>query len=189
MTVSSAALPDNRYTSVLRMLSKIPRPSATAATMLAKLSSARTMSDASRVTSVPVRPMAMPICASRSAGASLTPSPAIATMAARAFHSRTIRILSSGVALSKQIASVRDSAAELLEQLADGATKGSKRHPVATAALDTPKGRSGGVVDAPGKKHRKPMRTDPGANIADRQAAKMRVADRASGALFNQVAS
>ena len=50
------------------MLSKMPRPSRTAATMLAKLSSARTMSDASRVTSVPVRPMAMPMCASRSAG-------------------------------------------------------------------------------------------------------------------------
>src|SRR5687768_2755623 len=63
--------------------------------------------------------------------------------------------------LAEQIASVRDSAAELLEQLADGATKGSKRNPVATAALGKTKGRSGGVVDAPGKKHRKPMRTDP----------------------------
>lgn len=79
-------------------------------------------------------------------------------------------------ALAKQIASVRDSAAELLEQLADGATKGSKRNPVATAALGKAKGRSGGVVDAPGKKHRKPMRTDPGANMADSQAAKMRMA-------------
>jgi hypothetical protein len=79
-------------------------------------------------------------------------------------------------ALTKQIASVRDSAAELLEQLADGATTSPKRNPVATAALDTTKGRSGGVVDAPGKKHRKPMRTDPGANMADSQAAKMRMA-------------
>ena len=79
-------------------------------------------------------------------------------------------------ALTKQIASVRDSAAELLEQLADSATKGAKSNPVATAALDTTKGRSGGVVDAPGKKHRKPMPTDPGANIADSQAAKMRMA-------------
>jgi hypothetical protein len=79
-------------------------------------------------------------------------------------------------ALTKQIASVRDSAAELLEQLADGATKGSKKNPVATAALDTTKGRSGGVVDAPGKRHRKPMPTDPSANIADSQAAKMRMA-------------
>jgi hypothetical protein len=79
-------------------------------------------------------------------------------------------------ALTKQIASVRDSAAELLEQLAGGATKGSKRNPVATAALGKTKGRSGGVVDAPGKKHRKPMRTDPDANLADSQAAKMRMA-------------
>jgi hypothetical protein len=79
-------------------------------------------------------------------------------------------------ALTKQIASVRDSAAELLEQLADGATKDSKRTPVATAALGKTKGRSGGVVDAPGKKHRKPMRTDSGANMADSQAAKMRMA-------------
>ena len=79
-------------------------------------------------------------------------------------------------ALAKQIASVRDRAAELLEQLARGATKGSKRNPVATAALGKTKGRSGGVVDAPGKKHRKPIQADPGANIADSQAAKMRMA-------------
>jgi hypothetical protein len=79
-------------------------------------------------------------------------------------------------ALTKQIASVRDSAAELLDQLAGGATKASKRNPVATAALGKTKGRSGGVVDAPGKKHRKPMQADPGANIADSQAAKMRIA-------------
>ena len=38
-------------------------------------------------------------------------------------------------ALTKQIASVRDGAAELLEQLAGGATKGSKRNPATTAAL------------------------------------------------------
>jgi hypothetical protein len=37
-------------------------------------------------------------------------------------------------------------------------------------------GRSGGVVDAPGKKHRRPQPTDPGANIADSQAAKVRTA-------------
>jgi hypothetical protein len=79
-------------------------------------------------------------------------------------------------ALTKQIASVRDSAVELLEQLAGAATKGSKRNPVAAAAPGKTKGRSGGVVDAPGKKHRKPTRADPAANIADSQAAKMRTA-------------
>ena len=79
-------------------------------------------------------------------------------------------------ALTKQIASVRDSAADLLEQLAGGATRRSKRTPVAAAAPGKTKGRSGGVVDAPGKKHRKPLPADPGANIADSQAAKMRMA-------------
>ena len=79
-------------------------------------------------------------------------------------------------ALNKQIASVRDGAAELLEQLAGGATKASKRVPAAAAARGKTKGRSGGVVDAPGKKHRKPMPTDPGANMAASQAAKMRTA-------------
>jgi len=73
--------------------------------------------------------------------------------------------------LYRQIAGVRDGAADLLEQLAGGATK-----PAAAAARGGNKGRSGGVVDAPGKKHRKPMPTDPGANIVDRQAEKMRTA-------------
>ena len=54
--------------------------------------------------------------------------------------------------LRKQIAGVRDSAAELLQHLA-AAGKPSTRKPAAT-------GRSGGVVDAPGKKHRKPMPRD-----------------------------
>jgi hypothetical protein len=76
-------------------------------------------------------------------------------------------------ALYQQIASVRDGAADLLEQLA-GATKTSKKKPAVAAGRGGNKGRSGGVVDAPGKKHRKPMPTDPGANIADSQAAKMR---------------
>lgn len=78
--------------------------------------------------------------------------------------------------LTRQTASVRDRATELLEQLAGGATEDLKRERVATAARSKPTGRSGGVVDAPGKKHRKPMPADPGANIADSQAAKMRMA-------------
>jgi hypothetical protein len=81
-----------------------------------------------------------------------------------------------GDALTRQVASVRDSAAELLEQLAGGARKGAKRNPAAAAKLAKTKGRSGGVVDAPGKKHRKPMRDDPGANLTGSQAAKMRMA-------------
>ena len=46
----------------------MPRPSSTAATMEAKLSSVRTMSDACFVTSVPLRPMAMPMSAPLIAG-------------------------------------------------------------------------------------------------------------------------
>ena len=79
-------------------------------------------------------------------------------------------------ALTRQIASVRDSATDLLGQLAGGATKRSTRHPVATSALGRTKGRSGGVVDAPGKKHRKPVQADPRATMADSQASKMRMA-------------
>ena len=78
-------------------------------------------------------------------------------------------------ALTKQIASVRDSAAELLERLAGDTTKASKRNPT-TAELGTARGRSGGAVDAPRKKHRKPMPADPRANVADSQAAKIRAA-------------
>ncbi len=54
------------------------RPSRMAATMLAKLSSARIMAEASFATSVP-DPIAMPMSAFLSAGASLMPSPVIAT--------------------------------------------------------------------------------------------------------------
>jgi hypothetical protein len=78
--------------------------------------------------------------------------------------------------LYQQIVSVRDGAMDLLEQLAGGATKASKKPPAAAAARGGNEGRSGGVVDAPGKKHRRPMPTDPGANIADSQAAKIRTA-------------
>ena len=56
---------------------------------------------------------------------------------------------------------------------ANGATKAAKKNPAA-AARGSNQGRSGSVVDAPGKKHRQPMPTDPGANLADSQAAKMR---------------
>lgn len=79
-------------------------------------------------------------------------------------------------ALKKQMAGVRDGAAGLLEQLAGRATPGSPKKPVAPAARRASKGRSGGVVDAPGKKRRKPMPPDPGVAIAGSQAAKVRAA-------------
>ena len=77
-------------------------------------------------------------------------------------------------ALRKQIVSVRDAAAEMLDQLAGGSTEPSTRVP--PAGHGNTRGRGGGVVDAPGKKHRKPMPADPGAHQAASQAAKMRAA-------------
>ena len=55
-------------------LSYSPRPSSTALTMVEKLSSVRIITAASWVTSVPV-PIAIPMSAFFTAGASLTPSP------------------------------------------------------------------------------------------------------------------
>lgn len=78
-------------------------------------------------------------------------------------------------ALTRQIASVRDGAAQLLEQLARGLAEPSAKMPAA-APVRRNKGRSGGVVDAPGKKHRKPLPANPGVNKAASQAAKMRAA-------------
>ena len=74
----------------------MPRPPSTASTMVAKLSSVRIMSAASFVTSVPVMPIATPMSARLSAGASLTPSPVIATTLPLRFSMSTRRTLSSG---------------------------------------------------------------------------------------------
>jgi hypothetical protein len=78
--------------------------------------------------------------------------------------------------LNTQIARVRDGAADLLQQLAGGATTGSQTKPAGAGVRGGTTGRSGGAVDAPGKKHRKPMPRDPDASIAASQAAKMRTA-------------
>jgi phage protein D len=79
-------------------------------------------------------------------------------------------------ALNKQIASVRDSAAELLDQLKTSVTKAASatKTAAAAAAAATKKARSGGVVDAPGKKHRKPTPKDPRALAADAKASNLR---------------
>jgi hypothetical protein len=78
-------------------------------------------------------------------------------------------------ALRKQIASVRDGATQLLEQLGNAAGKiirTKKARPARKAA----RARSGGVVDAPGKKHRKRAPADPDAALARSQARKVRSA-------------
>ncbi len=81
-----------------------------------------------------------------------------------------------GDALKKELARVRDGAADLLQQLTADAPPVEVSRPTGRPAPGRSRGRSGGIVDAPGKKHRPPMPTDPGANRADSQAAKMRAA-------------
>ena len=77
-------------------------------------------------------------------------------------------------ALNKQVAGLRKGAAQMLEQFAAGAKRTSTKKPAATPKAT--QGRSGGSVDAPGKKHRKPAPAGPAANRADSQAAKLRAA-------------
>ena len=77
-----------------------------------------------------------------------------------------------GDALSKQVASVRDSATTLLQHLAGiGARKAAPAKATKRKAA-----RSGGSVDAPGKTHRKRAPADPDAKLAKAQAAKVRTA-------------
>ena len=83
--------------------------------------------------------------------------------------------LMDGDTLKKELARVRDGAADLLQQLTAGAPAVAENKPAAGAARKG-RGRSGGIVDAPGKKHRPPAPSDPGARRADSQAAKMRAA-------------
>ena len=68
--------------------------------IVAKLSSVSTIAAASFATSVPVIPIATPISACFNAGASLTPSPVIATIIPLSCHARTMRILCSGDTLA-----------------------------------------------------------------------------------------
>jgi len=65
--------------------------------------------------------------------------------------------------LSRQVASVRDGAKQLLDSLASGVTSRVQRKPPARPVR---KARSGGTVDAPGKKHRKPAPAGPPAAMA-----------------------
>jgi acetylornithine deacetylase/succinyl-diaminopimelate desuccinylase-like protein len=81
-------------------------------------------------------------------------------------------------ALSEQIASVRDSASDLLDQLKTGVSKATgadapAREITAATATKT-QGRSGGLVDAPGKKHRKPVPKDPRLSAAAARKSTMR---------------
>ena len=79
-------------------------------------------------------------------------------------------------ALTKQLVSVRDGAAHLLEQLGRVAGKARRTKAPSRAARKTTRARSGGAVDAPGKTHRKRAPADPDAALARSQAGKVRAA-------------
>jgi hypothetical protein len=101
-------------------------------------------------------------------------------------------------ALRAQISNVRDSAADLLQQLAGGTTNEAAPATTAgkpdaapkgaagkTGAAAKAMGRSGGVVDAPGKRHRKPLANTRRPKVtdsrltsaADARVAKMKIAN------------
>ena len=73
--------------------------------------------------------------------------------------------------LSRQISGVRDGAKQLLTQLASGVASRVRRTPAPKRPAR--KARSGGTVDAPGKKHRKPAPAGPPA--ADARTRNTRV--------------
>ena len=99
-TIISPTLLDNKNCIAFNILSYILLPSSTAETIVAKLSSVSITSAASFATSVPTIPIAQPISAVFSAGASLTPSPVIATISPFACHAFTILTLCSGDTLA-----------------------------------------------------------------------------------------
>lgn len=79
-------------------------------------------------------------------------------------------------ALNKQIAGVRDSATELLEQLkttVTSATSGEKSAADTVGTTPAQPGRGRGAVDAPGKKHRKPTPKDSRAVAARARASSL----------------
>ena len=105
MTVSaSPPLVGSVHAVTFWILSYTVRPSCTADTIEAKLSSRSTICEASLAASVPLWPMAMPMSACLSAGASLTPSPVMATVWPRDCSARTMRSLCSGVVRANTLA-------------------------------------------------------------------------------------
>ena len=77
--------------------------------------------------------------------------------------------------LSRQVTGVRDGAKQLLTQLAAGVATRVRRKAPAPKRIAR-KGRSGGMVDAPGKKHRKPAPAGPADAVTRAQEAKLRAA-------------
>jgi len=78
-------------------------------------------------------------------------------------------------ALKQQMSGIRDGAAELIAQLAGGkADDRAADEPARTATPQASRTRSGGKVDAPGKKHRKPTPSDPAVSTARNRVMKMK---------------
>jgi hypothetical protein len=75
-------------------------------------------------------------------------------------------------ALSADLAAIRDAAANLATQ----ARGGRQRASATTAAAAAPPRRSRGAVDAPGKRHRKPLPSTRGAKHSDTRIAKVKLA-------------
>ena len=96
----SAMFAENKNPTVFLMFEYILLPSLTATIMVAKLSSVTIMSATSFVTSVPVIPIPTPISAVFKLGASLTPSPVIATILPISLKVFTILTLFSGLTLA-----------------------------------------------------------------------------------------
>jgi hypothetical protein len=79
-------------------------------------------------------------------------------------------------ALQEQVTRIRDGAAGLLRQLGEAGARGKAAAVTATRKSDKPArssaGRSGGKVDAPGKKHRKPAARTPGVKHSNEMISK-----------------
>ena len=79
-------------------------------------------------------------------------------------------------ALQEQVTRIRDGAAGLLRQLGEAAARCKATTATATRKPEKPAtstaGRSGGKVDAPGKKHRKPAARTPGVKHSNEMISK-----------------
>ena len=103
ISITSAEFAANKYLTKFFMFAKILLPSLTAETIVAKLSSRTIISADSLLTSVPVIPIATPISAFFSAGASFIPSPVIATTFPFFCNALTILNLCSGFTRAKTL--------------------------------------------------------------------------------------
>ncbi len=75
-----------------------------------------------------------------------------------------------------QITRIQDGATDLLSHLGNAAGKSAE--PAPQPAARPPRGRSGGKVDAPGKKHRPPPPSTRQAKPSDDRVAKLKAANR-----------